>query len=243
MAHVATAYRSALKGREHVARGTMAFVFERPAGFMHRAGQSMEIELPRGMVADEEARRHHFTIASAPYEDDLLIATRMRPSAFKEALQSLPPSARVTLEEPSGRFVLHEDPTRPAVFLAGGIGVTAPRAIIRQTLHEQLDHELFLFYADQRPEEAAFLEELRRMARGYPRFTLIPTMTDLNGAEEWDGEVGRIGMRMLRDYVDPMGNSVYYVSGPPKMAKTMKRMLKRAGISETGIRSEEYTGY
>ncbi|HEV8339301.1 MAG TPA: FAD-dependent oxidoreductase, partial [bacterium] len=234
MAQVATAYRSVLKRREPVAWGTMAFAFQKPEGFVHRAGQSMEIELPPRATLDDRDRRHHFTIASAPYEDDLMIATRMRPSPFKEALAALPAAAQVTLEDPRGRFLLHEDPARPAVFLAGGIGVTAPRAIIHQTLFEGLGPDLFFFYSDQRPEEAAFLEELRRTARGSSRFTLIPTMTDLDGAEEWDGEVGRIGMRMIRDYVDHVEDPVYYVSGPPKMVRAMKRMLKRAGIPEGG---------
>ena len=96
----------------------MAFHFERPAGFAHQAGQNALFSL----AGSSESRT--FTIASAPHEPQLTVATRMRDSAFKRALGSAAPGLAVGIDGPAGLMVLHEDERRPAVFLAGGIGIT-----------------------------------------------------------------------------------------------------------------------
>jgi len=238
------AHRVKLKERQEVARGTMSFHFERPAGFQFTAGQFMDIRLldPPDFAADDSKR--HFTIASPPSEGNLMIATRMRDSAFKRALKTIPIGSDVEIDEPKGKFTLHSDESRPAVFFAGGIGITAPRSILLQALHENLSHRIFHFYSDQRPEEAAFLEELERIARENPHYTLIPTMTEAErSGQQWRGETRRIDMNMIKEHIEDVEAPIYYASGPPKMVKAMKEMLKRPGIDEHDIRTEEYTGY
>jgi len=117
-------YESALRRRESVAEGTAAFYFEKPAGFAHQAGQNAVFILVDPPETDSQGPSRTFTIASAPHEPDLMIATRMRDTAFKRVLKSAVPGARVRIDGPGGVMVLHEDAARPAVFLAGGIGVT-----------------------------------------------------------------------------------------------------------------------
>src|SRR5262245_34373993 len=113
----------ALTRRETVAEGTMAFHFEKPAGFTHQAGQSMLITLTDPPETDSEGNSRTYTIASAPHEPELMIATRMRDTAFKRALKTAPTRTMVKVDGPDGQMVLHEDISRPAVFLAGGIGI------------------------------------------------------------------------------------------------------------------------
>jgi hypothetical protein len=86
-----------LERREEIASGTMAFHFGKPAGFDFKAGQA---------------------IVSAPFENELVIATRMRDSLYKHTLKELPPGSGVTIEGPSGSLVLHKDRSRPAAFIA-----------------------------------------------------------------------------------------------------------------------------
>jgi ferredoxin-NADP reductase len=113
---------------EEIAEGTMAFHFEKPAGFSFKPGQAIDVVLdspcPHAQRADAQSYRHTFSIASAPFEDELVVAMRMRDSAFKRALKSLPLGSLVKLEGPVGLFTLHEDRARPAVFIAGGIDIT-----------------------------------------------------------------------------------------------------------------------
>ena len=85
-----TAYDTRLERREEVAEGTMAFHFEKPAGFSFKPGQATDVVLVDPLFTDAASARHTFSLVSAPFQDELIVATRMRDSAFKRALKSLP---------------------------------------------------------------------------------------------------------------------------------------------------------
>src|SRR5690242_5764368 len=163
-------YETRLVRREAIAQGTMAFYFERPEGFAYRAGQRALVSLLDAREFDGFGSTRTFTLASAPHEPELMIATRLRDTAFKRTLQSAAPGLRVRLEQPEGHMTLHEDAARPAVLIAGGIGITPFRAIARHAAHERLPHRLWLFYSNRRPEDAPFLGELRELERDNPRY-------------------------------------------------------------------------
>src|SRR5688572_20817059 len=172
---VATAQEARLTRRETVAEGTMAFYFARPAGFRHQAGQSVLLKLIDPPETDAQGDARTFTIASAPHEAELMIATRMRDTAFKRVLKTASMGRAVTIDGPNGEMVLHDDTARPAVFLAGGIGITPFLAMARHAANERLPHRLYLFYSNRRPEDAAFLPELQKMEQLNPNYRLIAT--------------------------------------------------------------------
>ena len=237
-------HETRLKGRETVAEGTMAFHFERPAGFAHDAGQNMLVTLVDPPENDAQGPSRTFTIASAPHEPDLMIATRMRDTAFKRVLKSAPPGLKVKIDGPSGVMVLHEDTKRPAAFLAGGIGVTPFLAMARHAAKQRLPHRIFLFYSNRRPEDAAFLEELRRLEQGNPNYRLIATMAEADkSSQPWKGETGFIRRDMLERHLPDLLSPVYYFAGPPGMTMAMQSMLAGFGIDENDMRSEEFYGY
>src|SRR5688500_7448987 len=122
-------HEARLARRETVAEGTMAFYFSKPPGFRHEAGQSLLMTLVDPPETDSKGSARTFTIASAPHEAELMIATRMRDTAFKRVLKAAPIGSTIKLDGPNGEMVLHDDPARPAVFLAGGIGITPFLAI------------------------------------------------------------------------------------------------------------------
>ena len=70
-----TTYQSRLKSREEVAEGTMAFHLEKPAGFQFKAGQYLDVTLINPPEIDSQGVVRTFSIASAPYENELLVAT------------------------------------------------------------------------------------------------------------------------------------------------------------------------
>ena len=147
----------------------MAFHFARPAGFAHAAGQNVLVTLLAPPQTDSQGDSRTFTLASAPHEPELMVATRMRDSAFKRVLKSAAAGTPVRIEGPNGLMVLHEDAARPAVFLAGGIGVTPFLSMARHAAKEKRPHQILLFYSNRRPEDAAFLEELERLEQANPR--------------------------------------------------------------------------
>src|SRR5437867_5224323 len=157
-------FRTQLRRRELVAEQTMAFHFERPSAFQFKAGQALDLTLIDPPETDAEGNTRTFSIASAPQDTDLVIATRMRKSAFKQVLASAPLTTFVEADGPMGSFTLHHNVTRSAVFLAGGIGITPFRSMIHDAASRNLAQQLWLFYSNNRPEEAAFLDDLQRVA-------------------------------------------------------------------------------
>ena len=233
-----------LKGKSEVAEGTMAFYFERPTGFQFKAGQFVDFTLVNPPETDEEGNTRSFSIASAPYEDDLMIATRMRDTAFKRILKTLAAGSEIQMEGPFGGLTLHEDAKRPAVFLTGGIGVTPFRSIALQTTHERSPHLLWMFYSNRRPEDAAFLDELTKLQTEKSNFKLVSTMTNVaESRKHWNGETGYIDKQMLSKYIDELSGPIYYIAGPPAMVDGMTKLLSESGVKATDIRSEEFFGY
>ena len=152
-----------LRHREEVAHGTMAFGFDKPAGFSFRPGQAIDLILPDPTAPGTESARHAFSIVSAPHESELVIATRMRNSAFKNALARLPEGAPAQVEGPFGSLTLHNKLDRAAVFIAGGIGITPFMSMLRHATNSALQQRLLLLYSNRRPEDSAFLAELQRL--------------------------------------------------------------------------------
>lgn len=239
-----SAYKSKLKGRAEVAERTVAFYLEKPPGFQFRAGQYLDLTLIDPPEIDAQGAVRTFSIASAPYEHDLVIATRMRDSAFKRVFASLPPGTEIKLEGPMGSFTLHKNPSKAAVFLAGGIGITPFRGMLRQAANEKLAHPLYLFYANRRPEDAAFLDELRQFFQSNPHFVFVPTMTEMEKSKRnWSGERTFINRDMLIKHFWNLQGPIYYVAGPPAMVAAAREMLAKADIDEDDIRTEEFGGY
>lgn len=239
-----TGYKVELTGSEEVAEGTMAFHFTRPAGFDFRAGQAIDVTLIDPPETDPEGNVRTFSIASPPFEDWLMVATRMRDSAFKRVLRNAPQGMEVRVEGPSGSLTLHKNTAKPAVFLAGGIGITPFLSIVRQAAKDKLDRPLYLFYSNRRPEDAAFLNILRTLAQEHPQFHFVATMTQMETSHRpWTGERGMIDAAMLFRHVLDLVGPIFYIAGAPAMVAALRNMLVTAKVDEDDVRTEDFSGY
>ena len=237
-------YKTILRRKEDIADGTMAFHFEKPEGFAFKAGQFGDFTLINPVETDAEGNIRGFSLASAPYEADLMFATRMRDTAFKRVLKTMEIGTEVSLDAPYGSFTLHNNSKIPAVFLTGGIGVTPVRSIVLQAAHDNLPHKIFLFDSNRRPEDAAFLNELMEAQEKNPNYTFIGTMTEMEkSSQDWDGETGYITKPMLVKYVGDLTLPIYYIAGPAAMVTAMRKALNEAGVDDDNIRTEEFSGY
>ena len=237
-------YKARLAGRVEIADGTMAFRFEKPDGFKFKPGQAIDVILTQGLPSETSNARHTFSLVNAPFQDELVIATRMRDSAFKRALKALPIGSPVNLEGPFGSLTLHSDRARPAILIAGGIGITPFISILRQATKERLPQRLRLLYSNRRPEDAAFLSELQQLERQNENFRLVATMTELSkSGRPWNGKTGLINEELVKSIVADLPAPIYYVVGPPGMVETMRVVLSRAGAAEDDVRTEEFYGY
>jgi ferredoxin-NADP reductase len=236
-------FEAALVGRELVAERTMAFRFAKPGDWTYRAGQFIDITLLDPPETDAEGNTRGFSISSAPSEQVIMITTRLRDTAFKRVLQTMPLGTAVKIEGPFGDLRLHHA-TRPAVVLTGGIGITPFRSILLEAIRTGgLRYRVVVIYANRRPEDAPFLDELRELAMQEPNLTLVPTMTGLGAADDWKGERGHIDASMLGRHLDGVVDPIYYLTGPPGMVNGLRTMLVEARVDEDDIRTEEFTGY
>lgn len=227
-----------------VAEATAAIYVEKPADFRFKAGQFINLTLLDPPESDAEGNSRTFTLASAPYESDLMVATRMRDTAFKHVIMKISPGSLGKLDGPYGDFILSANVTRPAVFLAGGIGITPFRSIILDTTKNQSPRRVFLFYSNHRPEDVAFLEDLERAQQENPNFKFVPTITRAEKSPRaWNGARGRIDRKMLEQTIGNLSGPIYYIAGPPGMVAAMRKTLNDAGAGDDDIRTEEFDGY
>jgi ferredoxin-NADP reductase len=237
-------YQSTLLGRTEVAKGTMAFQFEKPNGFVFKAGQYIDLHLSGPQPGPSNGLTHTFSIASSPSDEELIVTTRMRNTVFKQAMSILPIGSRARIEGPMGSFSLHSNTARPAVFLAGGIGIAPFLSMLSYATGERLRHPMFLFYANRYLEDAAFIDALWKLERANPRFRFVPTLTRMpNNNGGWKGKTGHISSEMLLTHVRILRGPIYYIAGPPTMVAAARRTLSEVGVDEDDIRTEEFAGY
>lgn len=231
---MSTRYDVKLIEKRIIAENTMEFVLEKPAGFEYRAGQFGDLELPESMGLGKDGSLHGFSFASAPYEDVLRMATRLRDTPYKQAAQRVPDGSMVGLHALWGDFTLHKNEAVPAVFVIGGIGITPVRGIIAQATHDKTAHKLTLIYANRMPEQAAYTKDFEHFAAENKNFTFVPVYTATQG---------RVSADTIRKHVPDIAAPRYYLAGPEGMVKTMRALLVEVGADEDNIRTEEFSGY
>ncbi len=238
-------FQAALLSREMVAERTMSFRFAKPADWSYRAGQFVDITLLDPPETDAEGNTRGFSISSAPREGVIMITTRLRDTAFKRVLQQVPLGTELKIEGPFGDLRLHHA-DRPALLLAGGIGITPFRSILVETIGGggSLPYRVVLLHANRRPQDAPFADEFRTLERTDLDLTFVPTMTAMAGSSlGWHGEHGHIDAAMLGRHLDGVRDPIYDVAGPAGMVQASRTMLVASGVDEDDIRTEEFTGY
>lgn len=226
-----------------MAKGTLLVVFDLLGEEVDfTAGQYFWVTLLDPSYDDEKGPRRHISVTTSPNERGVLgLCTRLRDTAFKRSLAELPVGAEVDVEEPKGSFLLPDETDREYVFVAGGIGITVFRSMLRYIAEERLPHRVTLVYSNRDRESTAFLDELQELERTNENLRLVLTMTDDPG---WDGETRRIDAAMLRDHLgDDLASLTHLVAGPPPMVEAIEETLRGAGIPEEQIRADRFSGY
>jgi ferredoxin-NADP reductase len=236
--------RATIKEKREVAEGTLLVLFDlqgREVDF--RPGQYFWVELPGRGHRDERGLRRHITIVTSPTERGVLgLCTRLRDSAFKRTLTELAVGDEVEVEEPKGTFVLPEDADRPYVFVAGGIGITVFRSMLRYVADEGVPYRVTLIYSNRDRPGTPFLGELAELEQRIPGLRVVLTMTE---DPEWEGERRRLNdASVFHDHLGAdLGAYTYLVAGPPAMVDAVVETLKAAGIDEEQIVPDRFAGY
>lgn len=127
--------------------------------------------------------------------------------------------------------------------LAGGIGITPFRRMIKDAVERCLPHTLALVYSNRNPASAAFLGDLEAWAKQAPVFRLIPTVTEPEPHVPWRHESGPVDASFITRHVGPVGDSICHVAGPAPLVRAMMALLPAAGADPDSLRAEEFAGY
>jgi ferredoxin-NADP reductase/nitrite reductase/ring-hydroxylating ferredoxin subunit len=222
----------------------MTFRIER-GGLEYAAGQFAYFKLD-GVSDDPKGPVRHFSIASSPTEQDLIISTRIRDTPYKQRLASVESGTKILAWGPEGQFVLHDDHSKPAIFLSGGIGVTPFRSMIKYATDKQLPLKIMMFDSNRSESNILYKKEFDCWAAKNMNLKIVYTVTEEEGSSsQWKGERGRIDKSMIARHVDgrDLESSIFYICGPPGMLKAMREMLDGMQIPKERIKVEEFTGY
>jgi glycine betaine catabolism B len=224
----------------------------------YKAGQYANVDL--GTTEDPEGPVRSFSLASSPTEEDgILFTTRIRNTPFKQKLANLDLGTAVKITYPMGEFVLHDDYSKPAVFLSGGIGVTPFRSMIKYATDKQLPLKIIMLDSNRNKENILYREEFDAWQNLNRNLKIVNTLAleqhpqgekeegeKSDKSNKWDGEIGRINKDMILRHLAPddIVTAVFYICGPPAMLNAMENILtKEMSITKGRIRQEEFYGY
>lgn len=233
--------RATVAETREVAKGTLLVLFAVEDYPDYRPGNYFWVELADGGHQDEKGLRRHISFVTSPTERGVVgLATRLRDSAFKRTLAELQVGDEVEVEEPKGSFVLPEDTSSEYVFVAGGIGITVFRSMLRFIADEGLPYRITLVYSNRDRASTAFLEELEELAGRIDGMRILLTMTD---DPEWEGERRRLTADVLEELVGGLEGKTFLIAGPPAMVEDVSGALLGAGVPEDGVVASKFSGY
>lgn len=210
--------------------GVESFIFKPQEPLRWKAGQFLHYVLHHEPTDDRGSDRW-FTVASAPSEEHVMVTTRFteeKGSTFKKALKALKVGEVIEISDVDGDFTLEDGESY--VFIAGGIGVTPFRSILKEAEHAGKKLDVILMYSN-RDEHVAYKEELEAMAKNNPNLKIKYFI----GA--------RIDEAAIRESVPDLSKPIFYVSGPEPMVEAFGGMLKGMGIAQERIKQDWFPGY
>ena len=235
-----------LIGVRDEAKGTKSFFWETEKPVSYLPGQFFYFTLPSLKYPDPRGATRHFTLSSSPSEGKIIrLTTRIRQeSGFKKSLSELEIGSEIIGEGPNGEFVFDEHEKGSHVFLAGGIGITPFRSMIKYASDKKLSTPIRLIYSNSIPEEIAFRKELEEIASQNSWLGLSMTVTKPEeSSEPWNGLTGRIDEVLVKKLASGLTDPTYWLCGPPPMVDAIGKVLGSLGLSSGRVRTEKFTGY
>ncbi|MBI4062307.1 FAD-dependent oxidoreductase [Candidatus Gottesmanbacteria bacterium] len=213
------------------------FVFWPDSPLSYRAGQHVSIRLGHEN-SDNRGTIRTFSLSSSPTEQYLTITTNQGESSFKKKLFSLRAGAQIEARGPGGGFILRQEDPGHHIMIAGGIGITPFRSMLKYASDTRATIPITLLYSNRTPEEIVFRSFLDSLTG---HITIIHTITHPQESTAWAGRTGRIDETTIAEF--SKGQCRYYVCGPLPFVEAMVNLLGTMGIPIDRIHYEKFTGY
>lgn len=233
-----------LRLKEKIAAGadTNDFVFTPDEPINFKPGQYLEWTLEHEQP-DNRGNRRYFTIASSPTESEIHLGAKFYPnqSSFKKALGTMAVDDEIIASQLAGEFVLPKNVDKKLVFIAGGIGVTPFRSMIKYLLDKNEKRDIVLLYSNKKSSEIAYKNIFEDAARSLGIKTIY-TLTDKDIEPAWTGERGFIDSAMITRNIPDYKERIFYISGPHAMVTIFETMLKNMGVKGGQIKTDFFPG-
>lgn len=209
---------------------------EKPNGFSYDPGQWALIS----MQIDGSLESRPLSLSSSPDEDFLEFTKGITRSSFSRGVQKTRPGDTVTLKGPEGALV-YKGGAPKVTFMAGGIGITPIRSMMKYLADTDDPGQKTLLYACRSLEECAFLDEIKMWESDDPGLTVIHTLEQPH--EGWNGPTGFITYEMIREHIPDLEEQLFFVSGPPAMVGCVVDCFVDLEVPKERVTLEELTGY
>jgi ferredoxin-NADP reductase len=232
-----------LKEKRELAPNLYEFVFSATERLRFKPGQYLEWTLPQ-VFFESRGNRRYFTIASSPTEDDLRLGVRFGDdgSQFKRNLLALRSSDILQASNLSGNFIMPEDTKQKLVFIAGGIGITPFRSMLKYLIDRNEKRDVVLIYACLAARDFAYRDILKAAEVVGVRTLFLVTDPTLTIAS-LPCETGYLTVELLQRMIPDFKDRLYYLSGPDAMVRSYERMLHDCSISRALIKKDYFPGF
>ncbi len=233
-----------LKEKIKLSVDTYDFVFASQNNLSFIPGQYMEWTLPH-THQDLRGNRRYFTLASSPTENSVRIGVKFyeQASSFKKAMFAMDQKTSIVASQIAGDFTLPKDTNKKIVFIAGGIGVTPYRSIIKYLLDKNERRDVVLLYSNKFVSEIVYKDIFDQAEKQLGLHTIY-TLTDKEYLPlNWQGEVGRINENMIKQRIPDYQERLFYLSGPHDMVKAFEQTLRQMGVKANHIKIDFFPGF
>ncbi len=226
-------YKLTFKQKNNIAKESFDFIFDSNHKLNNRPGQYLEWTLPQ-KKSDLRGNRRYFTVASSPTESEVHLGSKFyeKPSTFKQDLLALNIGDKIFAGQLAGDFVLPDDQNKKLVFIAGGIGITPFRSMIKYLIDKNEKRDIVLFYSVKTEDEIAYKEVIDQANSVGVKVVYI--ITD---------KVGFLDAEKIKNNVTDLNDRTFYISGPRGMVVAFEKLLKDLGVSRTMIKTDFFPGY
>lgn len=237
-------YLLALKARYKIGTDTADFVFEpdKPAKF--KPGQYLEWTLGHSSP-DLRGNRRYFTVASSPTESQLHLGVKFyeNGSTFKRALLQMKRDDVIVASQLAGDFVMPNDKNKKLAFIAGGIGITPFRSMIKYLTDTGEKRDVALFYSNKTADEISY-KNIFDEAQNRIGLKTIYTLTDKNQLpQNWNGYTGKLNPDIIARELPDFKERMFFISGPRAMVTSFEKTLKNLGIPQSHIKIDFFPGF
>jgi glycine betaine catabolism B len=227
-----------------VADNTYDFIFDPGRKLSFVPGQYMEWTLPHSHP-DDRGNRRYFTLASSPTEKTVRIGVKINPnpSSFKKSLLDIKSNREIVATQLSGDFTLPRNPKQKLVFIAGGIGVTPFRSMIKYLIDKGEKRQIVLFYANRNVRDIAYRDVFDKAAVLLGIKTVYILSDQDHIPPGWTGRSGHINEAMIKNEVPDYKDRNFYLSGPHNMVDAFNNTLKNMGLKADQIKTDYFPGF